>query len=240
MKKIFTAVLLSILLTGAAISAEAVSKGFISVNVEASEELSPTVVKISFAVENQSKDPQEAANLNKQTSAGVINAIKALVNTENGETIKTTSYYLNPQYNYKDGVRKLTGYIASNTLQVSLKDVEKAGKVISTALSNGANSVNNLQFILEETNESCNKLIQEASKGAKTRADKIAESMGTTVTGIKSINASCSSNQGFHSNFRVMNAKAEASADMAAGNSMPVEAGKTQLKAYVNAEFFVK
>lgn len=240
MKKFLTTGVALLLLTGVAFAADAAAKGYISVNVEAAEELSPTNVKISFAIESRAKDANQAAELNKEASASAINAVKALVDTEKGETIKTTSYYLNPEYNYKDGSRKLTGYVASNTLQVSLKDVEKAGKVISTALSNGANSVNNLQFALEETNENCNKLIQQASRGAKTRADKIAESMGTTVAGIKSINASCSSSQSVHSNFRLMNAKAEASADMAAGNSLPVEAGKTQLRAYVNAEFFVK
>ena len=76
---------------------------------------------------------------------------------------------MTPEYAYKDGKRNLTGYLASNTLQVSLKDVSKAGKIIAVALSNGANSVNNLQFILEETNDNCNALIQKASKGAKER-----------------------------------------------------------------------
>lgn len=239
MKKLLSLGLISMLLTASALAAETQTKGYISVNTEATEELSPTLVKLSFAIENNSKDPNQAAELNKQTSKNVINAVKALVDTEKGETIKTTSYYLNPEYNYKDGTRKLTGYIASNTLQVTLKDVDKAGKIISTALSNGANSVSNLQFLLGETNDACNALISKASLGARQRADKVAESMGTTISGIKTINASCSSTQNFQSNFRY--AKAEAAMDtVSAGNSIPVEAGKSQLRAYVNAEFYVK
>lgn len=240
MKKFLAAGFLALLITGCAYAAEAQDKGYISVNVEATEELDPTLVKISFAIETKEKNADTAANLNKEASTKAIGAVKALVDTTKGESIKTTSYYLTPEYIYKDGKRNLTGYMASNTLQVTLKDVSKAGKIISTALANGANSVNNLQFILEETNDNCNLLIQKASKGAKERADKIAQSMNTTVTGIKSITAGCSSSSSFNaSNYRLLNAKAEAAMD-SAGASVPVESGKTQLRAYVNADFFVK
>ena len=240
MKKFLAAGFLALLITGCAYAAEAQDKGYISVNVEATEELDPTLVKISFAIETKEKNADTAANLNKEASTKAIGAVKALVDTTKGESIKTTSYYLTPEYIYKDGKRNLTGYMASNTLQVTLKDVSKAGKIISTALANGANSVNNLQFILEETNDNCNLLIQKASKGAKERADKIAQSMNTTVTGIKSIAAGCSSSSSFNaSNYRLLNAKAEAAMD-SAGASVPVESGKTQLRAYVNADFFVK
>ncbi len=240
MKKFLAAGFLALLITGCAYAVEAQDKGYISVNVEATEELDPTLVKISFAIETKEKNADTAANLNKEASTKAIGAVKALVDTTKGESIKTTSYYLTPEYIYKDGKRNLTGYMASNTLQVTLKDVSKAGKIISTALANGANSVNNLQFILEETNDNCNLLIQKASKGAKERADKIAQSMNTTVTGIKSITAGCSSSSSFNaSNYRLLNAKAEAAMD-SADASVPVESGKTQLRAYVNADFFVK
>ena len=242
MKKILAVLaFLAVLGLSSVYAAENSDKGYISVNVEATEELDPTLVKISFAIQTRDKNPDSAANINKETSAKAINAVKALVDAQKGETIKTTSYYLTPEYAYKDGKRNLTGYLASNTLQVSLKDVSKAGKIIAVALSNGANSVNNLQFILEETNDNCNALIQKASKGAKERADKIAQSMGTTVTGIKSISAGCSSSSNFGmANLRYLNSKAEAVMDSGSSASVPVESGKTQLRAYVNADFFVK
>ncbi len=54
------------------------------------------------------------------------------------------------------------------------------------------------------------------------------------------MSAGCSTNQSFQSNFRLMTAKAESADGAAMDNSMPVEAGKTKLRAYVNAEFFIK
>lgn len=241
MKKFLTLGLIGFLLTGAAIATEAYNKGYISVNTEASKDLDPTIVKLSFGIETKAGNANEASDENKKTSEKAINAVKSLVDTTKGETIKTTSYNLNPQYSYKDGKQKLIGYTASNILMVTLKDTQKAGKVISIALANGANSVNNIQFILDETNDECNKLIQQASTGAKQRAEKVAASMGTSVAGIKYITAGCSTNQSFHSNYRFMAKSAGADAAMTVNeSSMPVEAGKSQLKAYVNAEFYVK
>lgn len=239
MKKFLTFGLITLCLTGCAFGTEAM-KGYISVNTEAVEELNPTTVKISFSIETKANNAQTAAELNKKASQDAINAVKSLIDTDKKETMKTTSYNLNPEYSYKDRQSKLVGYRAYNTLQVTLKDTEKAGKVISTALSNGANSVSGLQFTLDDTNEACNKLLQEASKNARQRADKIAESMGTSVYGIKNISAGCSSNQGNHANFRVINAKAALGASDEGAGVMPVEAGKTQLRAYINADFYVK
>ena len=63
--------------------------------------------------------------------------------------------------------------------------------------------------------------------------------MNTTVIGIKSINASCSTNSNYSANFRMLNSKAVADA-AAEGAGVPVEMGKTKLRAYVNADFYVK
>ncbi len=238
MKKLLALFAFILVLTTAAYAEAKQEQGYISVNVEASEDYNPTLVKLSFAIETRDKDPEITANLNKQQSEKVINAVKALIDTTKNETIKTTSYYFNPEYSYKDG-RKLTGYVAVNTLQIAIKDPNKTGKIISTALSNGANSVSGLEFILEETNDNCNLLMQKAAQGAKERANKIAASMNTSVIGIKSINASCSTNSNYSANLRMMNSKAMA--DTAAeGANIPVEMGKTKLRAYVNADFYVK
>ena len=241
MKKVLIMTFFVFLLAGGAIANEAVQKGFISVNTEAVEELDPTIVKLSFGIETKASNVNEASENNKKTSEKAINAVKGYVDASKGETIKTTSYNLNPEYSYKDGNQKLIGYRASNILLVTLKDTSKAGKVISTALSNGANSINNIQFILDETNDECNKLIQKASLSAKQRAEKVASSMGTTITGIKYITTGCSTNQSFHSNYRFLAKSNGADAAMSANEaSMPVEAGKSQLRAFVNAEFYVK
>ena len=241
MRKFLLIGFIGLSLCGTVFAAEAVNKGYISVNTEAVNELDPTIAKLSFGIETRANSVNEASENNKKSSEKAINAVKTYIDTSKGETIKTTSYSLRPEYSYKDGNQKLIGYIASNMLNVTLKDASKTGKVISTALSNGANSINNIQFILDNTDSECNKLIQKASFEAKQRADKIAESMGTSVSGVKYINAGCSSNQSFNTSYRYLaKSNAIAAADGAAESAAPVEAGKSQLRAYVNAEFYIK
>ena len=241
MKKFLIFGLVSICLMGCACAVENIEKGSISVTSEETMELDPTTVKISFSIETKANNAQTATELNKKASQNAINSVKSLIDTNKKETMKTTSFNIHPEYSYKDGQNKLIGYRASNTLQVTLKDVEKAGKIISTALANGANSVSGLQFILDETNDACNSLIQKASKNARLRADKVAESIGTSIAGIRRLNTSCSANQGYRSNFAYMNSKALGAADeMAADNSIPIEVGKNQIRATVSAEFYVK
>ncbi len=240
MKKIFLSLAVFLLIAGCVYAQSTTDKGYISVNTEAVEEYSPTVVKISFAVETRAKDPTIAAQMNKDASKKAIEAVKTLIDDKNGESIKTTSYYFSPEYNYKDGVKKINEYVAKNTLQAVFKNTDKTGKIISTALNNGATSVNGLEFILEDTTDNCNQLIQKAAKEAGTRADKIAESLGTSVSGVKTINAGCSTTQAHRYDVRLLNAKYDAAVSSSESDATPVEAGKTQLKAFVKAEFYIK
>lgn len=241
MKKTFFIFAIAFFITGCSFAAENYgSKGYISVSTEASEEYNPTLIRISFAIKSRSQDPSTAAQMNKEASEKAINAVKALIDETDNETVKTRSYYFNPEYSYKDGTKKITDYVASNSLQVTLKDAEKTGKIISAALSNGANSINGIEFILEESSENCNILIQTAAKDARIRADKIAASMGTSITGIKSINAGCSTSSNSSVNYKLLNAKNAVSAVESADSAIPVETGKTKLKARVNADFYVK
>ncbi|MCD8025297.1 MAG: SIMPL domain-containing protein, partial [Candidatus Gastranaerophilales bacterium] len=223
------------LFAGAVYSAETPSKGYISVNIEATDDFMPTSVKISFAIETRSSDAKTAADENKTLSNKVIALVKETLDSSKNESVKTTSYNVSPEYNYKEG-KKLIGYLVSNTLEAELKDVEKTGKVISAALAGGANSVRRVQFNLDDTNDNCNILIQKAAKEARLRADKVANSMNTSVTGIKSISTSCSSSQ--NASVRMYSAKNTDS--ISEGAEVPIEAGKTRLRAYVNADFYVK
>ena len=93
MKKLLALFAFIFVLTTAAYAEIKQEQGYISVNVEATEDYNPTLVKLSFAIETRDKDPEITANLNKQQSEKVINAVKALIDTTKNETIKTTSYY---------------------------------------------------------------------------------------------------------------------------------------------------
>ena len=215
-------------------------RGSISVWAEATEEATPNMAKITLSVETSDKDITKATEANKTAANNSIAAVKKLLNTQNGETVKTLAFNVNPEYKYKDGTRIFVQYTARNSYEVKIKDVSKLGKIISAALANGANVVSNLSYSLDTNEEACNKLIKQASALAKTKAESAASALGTGITGVKYANIQCNTNE-FHQPRYNMSLKSAGNAmAMEDAAAVPTEEGTIKFRATVDALFFVK
>src|SRR5678816_3372549 len=73
----------------------------------------------------------------------VISAVKGLGIDE--KDLQTTSIDLSPVYSNASPA-KITGYRMSEQLQVTVRDLDKAGDVVDTATAKGATDVNGLWF----------------------------------------------------------------------------------------------
>lgn len=115
--------------------------------------------------------------------------------------------------------------------------------MIDSAMSNGATSINNVSYDVSSYEAECNKLLTETSKKAKQQAENIVSSLGTTITGIKSVDSSCSLAGKSTMPRLYMSAKAtNFSSDMEMGTASGtnIEVGTMTLNARVNICFFVK
>ena len=83
-------------------------------------------------------------------------------------------------------------YQVTNTLQVTLKDVNQTGKIIDTAVSAGANKVNSIQFMLSDEQALAlrSEALRKAVAGARADADVVAVSLGVVITGTKNVDIS--------------------------------------------------
>lgn len=248
MKKAIAIFLLTGLVAGMAglspaISANNDDKGYISVNTTANTEVSPDVAELSFAVRTyDQKSMQKATLANKEIADGVLAELKALINTQNGDFIKTSDFSANPIYVYRDKKQVLDKYEVSNRVIVHTKSIDKVGKMIDKAIAAGATNVDNLSFSVSNYEAQCNDLITIASKKAKTRADIVAKAMGSSIIGISSVTTSCSTNN--YNQPRFYMAK-NMLADVASGapaeeSSTSISNGTVKVNANVNASFFVK
>ena len=222
-------------------------RGTISVNTSANAEISPDTVEISIAIKsNDNKSLQKASIENKQISDRVYSALKAMINAQNGDYIKTANYNARPIYVYNSNNKKsLDKYEVSNSIIVHTKNTDKAGSIIDKALELGATDVNSINFSLSNYDSKCNSLLEEASKKAKTRADIVSKASGTYVTGVKNISMSCSENSVNRVQYRVMAKSmafgANAVSDEAAPEpSTPIQSGIIKIYANLNAEYFIK
>lgn len=111
----------------------------------------------------------------------VIESLKALGIDE--EKIKTTNYNINPNYDYsRGGEGTITGYTASQNLDVQTDSADIANKAIDASTQAGANVINGVQFELSDANKK--ELEMEATKNAIADAKKKAQEIAT-LSGIK-------------------------------------------------------
>ncbi len=223
-------------------------RGYISVSTSSSAEIAPDIVDINIAVKtSDSKSLQKAANENKLKSDNVYTALKSMINTQNGDFIKTSNYNARPVYIYGSNNKKsLDKYEVSNNVIVHTKNIAQAGDMIDKAISLGATDVNSLNFSVSNYEKQCNELLAQATKKAKTRVDIAAKESSTYVTGVKSMNISCSENTPSRVSYRYMtNSKmalgaADGAVAEVAAPSTPIQSGSIKIYANVNAEYFVK
>lgn len=219
------------------------NKGQISVNTSASKEIAPDVVEISFAIQTyDTKSMQNATLENKKISNKVLTELKNMINTDNGDFIKTSDFSASPVYTYVNSKKTFDKYEVSNRVIVHTKSIDKIGPMIDKAISSGATNVSNLSFSVSNYETHCNGLIAEATKKAKSRADVVANSLSTSILGINSISTSCSAND--YNTPRLYMAKnmiADVATESSAlGGSTEISNGVIKVNANVNANFFVK
>lgn len=218
--------------------------GYISLNSSQTKEIEPNIARISFSVENTAPDAKQASIENNKTSNDIINALKKIT-SDKTDIIKTSNFSILPNYYFsKSGKREIKNYTAINSITVETKDIKKVASLIDTAIENGANRTEGLSYSLENEKSICNELYPVVLSELRNQANIIAQAAGSTVSGIKHINASCNTDNVF-SNGRFYSAKA-VMADSASGAieesaiSTPVEAGKVKIRVYINADFYVK
>ncbi len=220
-----------------------IERGYIAVSTTANAELAPDVAEVSIAVQTyDSKSMQKATLQNKEISEKVITELKAMINTANGDFIKTTDYNASPLYSYSGNKRTLDKYQVSNSVVIHTKSIDKVGAMIDKAIALGATNVNSLSFSVSNYENQCNNLLELASKRAKNRAEAVAKSVPAQLAGIRTMDVSCSANNAVRTQYRMMksNMMMDTAAGAPEGSSTSIESGVVKIYANVNASFFVK
>jgi uncharacterized protein YggE len=114
-----------------------------------------------------------------------INAIVAALKEEGVEAkdISTNymSIYAEYDYDYQTGKPKFAGYTATCTLNIIVRDFDKAGILIDKALTAGANELSGIQFTRENNKDAVDKALTLAVGDAKRKAGVIAAAGGVEL-----------------------------------------------------------
>ncbi|RLG21620.1 hypothetical protein DRN74_01820 [Candidatus Micrarchaeota archaeon] len=150
----------------------------VSVTGEASVYLNPNKVIVNLGVETLSKTAKESQERNAEIMNDVLAALEQAGISR--EQIKTTHYSLYADYDWSNGDRVFKGYKTRHYIQVSSKNIDKAGSIVDAASSAGANYIGDIQFTLtdEAMLEAKKAAIAIATNNSKEKAMAIARTFG--------------------------------------------------------------
>src|SRR5690606_3059410 len=109
----------------------------VSVSAQAEATRVPDIATVSAGVVTQAADANAAMQANAKQMDGVMRAIRAAGIAE--RDVQTSGITLNPQYRYAENQPPvITGYQASNTVSIKVRDIGKLGEVLDALVSSGA------------------------------------------------------------------------------------------------------
>ena len=160
----------------------------LSVSAQAEAKRVPDIATVSTGVVTQAADANGAMRANAEQMAKVVAAIKAAGIAD--RDVQTSGVNLNPQYRYAENQPPvITGYQASNNVNVTIRDIAKVGKILDALVANGSNQINGPTFDIDEKIKET--AYDEARRGAiekaQARAEMYAKTLGLKVRRIVSV-----------------------------------------------------
>jgi uncharacterized protein len=158
----------------------------LSVSAQAEARQVPDVATLSTGVMTQASDANAAMRANATQMDKVMAAIKAAGIAD--RDIRTSGISLNPQYKYVENQSPtITGYQASNTVDIKVRDLSRLGKVLDALVASGANQVNGPSFEIDQPEPVYDQARRDALEKAQARAQMYAKALGLRVRRIVSI-----------------------------------------------------
>lgn len=158
----------------------------LSISAQAEASRAPDIAMLSTGVVTQAADANAAMRANAEQMSKLTTAIKAAGIAD--RDVQTSGINLNPQYRYAENQPPvITGYQASNTVNLKVRDIGKLGQVLDALVASGANQINGPTFEIEDAEGVQDEARAAALKKAQQRAEVYAASLGMRVRRIVSI-----------------------------------------------------
>ena len=156
----------------------------VSVTGEGKAYVKPDVAMVALGMHSEALKSQDAVDKNNQIINGIIVSLKALGIED--KDIQTTSYSLNPLYDYTERGRIFKGYSLDQQVSVKIRNFEKISEVLDKATFGGANTVGDLQFTVDNPEtaraEARAKAIEQAREKAVSLFGQSGLKMGKLIT----------------------------------------------------------
>jgi len=189
--------------------------------------VAPNVATISFAVETNNPEAQQAVKENAKRTEKMLDALRRIVQKD--AKIKTSGFSVSPVYEKGDILRP-KGYRARNTVILETKELDKLGTFIDEASRAGANRFGSLLFSNDQEEEFKRQAAIKALNQAMKNAEALAAAVGLSIKRVVKITYGPRETPPLHH----YGAQVEAR-----GARTPVEVGEITIEASVNVSLEV-
>lgn len=164
MKKVL--LILGLLLMTISYSQELKQISTISVSGEGKVKTAPDQVSISVSIETKGTKANEVKMENDKKMDGILKFIKKSAVAK--EDFQTQRILLNPNYDY---VKKKYNYVATQSVQILLKDLTKYDELMEGLVNEGINRIDNVEFKSSKMVQLKSEARKLAMKEAKSKAE---------------------------------------------------------------------
>ncbi len=152
----------------------------ITVDAEGKVTATPDIAVTTMGMVAEGVTVAEAQENNTLTMNKLIAELKAMGIAE--ADLQTLNYNIYPKYNYtEEEGRVLDGYEVHQSLQVKIRDLEKANSVLALAGEVGANSVSGLDFTIDDDEVYKMQAREKALEKVMQKAKFLSESLGVKI-----------------------------------------------------------
>jgi hypothetical protein len=186
----------------------------------------PDQAGFSFGVETQGQTAGAAMAANNEAVQKVIDAVKGA--GIDGKDVQTQQISVYPRY--ADDGQAIVGYSASNSVNVTIRDLAKVGAVVDAATKAGANQVSGPNLTISDQSALYATALEQALGDARSKAETIAKAAGVTLGRVVNI---------VEGGGLVPPIPVAEAADTAGGRGVPVEPGQQELQASLTVTFAI-
>ena len=215
---------------GTTTAAGATTTNTVTASGAGTAQAAPDTAEMSFGVTTMSANAKSALDEASKVAEQIASAVKKQGVAD--EDIQTQDVSVYPQTVDQDGKQVITGYQASLSVRVKVRDIAKLGEVISAANAAGANNISGPTFTIDDPAPARAEAIDEAVADARKSAEAMAEAAGKSVGEVLSMSSS---------DVGMVSGPMYSEADMAgAAKDVPIEPGQLDISASVVVVFELK
>lgn len=179
MRRLFAFITILVLSAGLA------HAGTLTVTGQGSVSAVPDLATMSLGVTQTERDAKDAMNAAVKDANAMLASLRAAGLED--KDIQTGRVSLNPVWDYTGNRSRITGFTASVSMNVVLRDLDRIGEVLSVVTEIGGNRFGGFSLGLEDDSALQSLARQEAVKDALAKAQDYAVAAGVTLGDILSI-----------------------------------------------------